>query len=136
MARIIVFDTTLRDGEQSPGATMTTAEKLKLAHQLDALGVDVIEAGFPMSSPDDFTAVRQIAKEVRRPTIAALARATASDIDRAAAALEVAERGRIHTFIATSDVHLTRKLKISRAECVDRAAEAVRRARSYVSTPR
>ncbi|HWV57180.1 MAG TPA: 2-isopropylmalate synthase, partial [Longimicrobiales bacterium] len=89
------------------------------------------EAGFPITSPDDFSAVRQIATEVRRPVIAALARATAQDIDRAAEALEVAERGRIHTFIATSDVHLARKLRISREECLDRAAEAVRRARSH-----
>src|SRR5690606_6135947 len=131
MARIIIFDTTLRDGEQSPGASMTTPEKVRLAHQLDALGVDVIEAGFPITSPDDFAAVRQIATEVRRPVIAALARATEQDIDTAARAIEVAERGRIHTFIATSDVHLARKLRISREECLDRAAEAVRRARSH-----
>ncbi|HWV55871.1 MAG TPA: 2-isopropylmalate synthase, partial [Longimicrobiales bacterium] len=131
MARITIFDTTLRDGEQSPGASMTTPEKLRLAHQLDALGVDVIEAGFPITSPDDFAAVRQIASEVRRPVIAALARATAQDIDRAAEAVEVAERARIHTFIATSDVHLARKLRISREECLERTAEAVRRARSH-----
>jgi 2-isopropylmalate synthase len=131
MARITVFDTTLRDGEQSPGSSMTTTEKLRMAHQLDALGVDVIEAGFPISSPDDFTAVRKIAGEVRRPVIAGLARATEVDIDRAAQALEVAERARLHTFIATSDVHLRRKLGISRSECLERAGEAVRRAKSY-----
>ena len=83
MERIQVFDTTLRDGEQSPGATMTPAEKLRLAHQLDALGVDIIEAGFPISSPDDFVGVQQICKEVRRPVIAALARTTDADVDRA-----------------------------------------------------
>jgi 2-isopropylmalate synthase len=131
MDRILVFDTTLRDGEQSPGATMTPAEKLRMAHQLDALGVDIIEAGFPISSPDDFGSVQQIASEVRRPVIAALARATEIDIDRAAAALEHAERARLHTFLATSDIHLTHKLKISRAECIDRAAAAVRHALKY-----
>lgn len=132
MARVYVFDTTLRDGEQSPGATMTPAEKLRMAHQLDALGVDVIEAGFPISSPDDFGAVRRIAEEVRRPVIAGLARAHPEDVDRAAAALEPAERARIHTFIATSEIHLTRKLRISQDECIERAVAAIERARRYV----
>jgi 2-isopropylmalate synthase len=131
MARIIVFDTTLRDGEQSPGATMTPPEKLRMAHQLDALGVDVIEAGFAISSPDDFAAIRQIAAEVRRPVIAALARANTADIERAAAALEPAERGRIHTFIATSAIHLKHKLRISQSECVDRAVAAIEHARQF-----
>lgn len=131
MERIQVFDTTLRDGEQSPGATMTPAEKLRLAHQLDALGVDTIEAGFPISSPDDFLGVQQICREVRRPVIAALARATDLDVDRAGKALEPAERGRLHTFIATSDIHLQHKLRISREECLDRAAAAVVRARTF-----
>ena len=131
MERIQVFDTTLRDGEQSPGATMTPAEKLRLAHQLDALGVDIIEAGFPISSPDDFLGVQQICREVRRPVIAALARATELDVDRAGKALEPAERARLHTFIATSDIHLKHKLRISREECLDRAAAAVARARSF-----
>ena len=133
MDRILVFDTTLRDGEQSPGATMTPPEKLRMAHQLDALGVDIIEAGFPISSPDDFGAVQQIAREVRRPVIAALARATEVDIERAARAVEQAERARIHVFIATSDIHLEHKLKISRSECIDRAAAAVRRAVGFTS---
>lgn len=133
MARIAIFDTTLRDGEQSPGATMTPDEKLRMAHQLDALGVDVIEAGFPVSSPDDFNAVKRIAKEVRRPVIAALARAKDEDIDRAAEALEGAERWRIHTFIATSDIHLKHKLGITREECLDRVVAAVERARRYTS---
>jgi 2-isopropylmalate synthase len=131
MAEIILFDTTLRDGEQSPGATMTPAEKLRMAHQLDAVGVDVIEAGFPVSSPDDFGAVRKIAREVRRPTIAALARANDVDIDRAAAALEGADRGRIHVFIATSQIHLQKKLCISGDECLARAADGVARARRF-----
>lgn len=132
MSRILVFDTTLRDGEQSPGATMTPREKLRMAHQLEALGVDVIEAGFPVSSPDDFEAVRMVAREVRRPAIAALARATAGDVDRAAAALEQAARPRIHVFLATSDLHLERKLGITKEQCLERAVAAVQRARRYV----
>jgi 2-isopropylmalate synthase len=131
MARIFVFDTTLRDGEQSPGASMTTAEKLRMAHQLDALGVDIIEAGFPITSPDDFEAVRAIAREVTRPTIAALARATEKDVDRAGEALEAAAHGRVHVFLATSDIHLEKKLCISRDECVDRAVAAVERAKRF-----
>jgi 2-isopropylmalate synthase len=126
MARIQIFDTTLRDGEQSPGATMTPSEKLRLAHQLEALGVDVLEAGFPISSIDDFNAVRTIAREIRQPVITGLSRAAAQDIERAAAALEPAQRSRIHTFLATSDIHLQHKLKISREECIDRATAAVR----------
>src|SRR5690606_4043108 len=121
MARIQIFDTTLRDGEQSPGATMTPSEKLRLAHQLEALGVDVLEAGLPISSIDDFNAVRTIAREIRQPVITGLPRAAAQDIERAAAALEPAQRSRIHTFLATSDIHLQHKLKISREECIDRA---------------
>lgn len=129
--RVIIFDTTLRDGEQSPGASMTTAEKLQLAHALDELGVDVMEAGFPISSPDDFQAVRRIARDVRRPVIAALARTRPGDIDRAAEAIEDAECPRIHTFIATSKLHLERKLKISEEECIEQAGSAVERARRY-----
>ncbi len=131
MDRVFVFDTTLRDGEQSPGASMTPAEKLRMAQQLETLGVDVLEAGFPASSPADFAAVRDIARVVRRPTIAALARAADHDIDRAAAALEAAAHGRLHVFIATSDIHLTHKLRIEREECIDRAVMAVQRARRY-----
>jgi len=129
--RVIIFDTTLRDGEQSPGASMTPAEKLRIAHALDELGVDVMEAGFPISSPDDFVGVQRIAKEVRRPVIAALARARTEDIERAAKAVEGAERPRIHTFIATSPVHLERKLQISEDECLDRAVAAVELARRH-----
>ncbi len=128
MARITIFDTTLRDGEQSPGCTMTPAEKLRMAHQLEELGVDVIEAGFPIASDTDFDAVRTIASEIREPVIAALARATAGDIDRAGNAIEGARRSRIHTFIATSDIHLEAKLGIGRQECLERAAAAVERA--------
>jgi 2-isopropylmalate synthase len=132
MTRILIFDTTLRDGEQSPGATMVPAEKLRMAHQLDALGVDIIEAGFPASSPDDFAAVQSVAASVRRPVIAALARATAADIDRAAQALEHAARPRLHVFLATSEIHLRHKLRISREECLDRVTAAVRRARALM----
>jgi 2-isopropylmalate synthase len=129
--RVRIFDTTLRDGEQSPGASMTTAEKLRLAHALDELGVDVIEAGFPITSPDDFAAVQRIARTVRRPIIAALARARDGDIDRAAEAIEEAEHPRIHTFIATSKVHLERKLGMSEEECLEQAGRAVERAKKY-----
>ena len=131
MAKIIVFDTTLRDGEQSPGASMTPAEKLRMAHELEELEVDVIEAGFPISSSDDFNGVRRIAKDVRGPAIAALARASDGDIDRAAEAIERAQRPRLHVFIATSDIHLEHKLGISRAECLERAAQSVTQARTF-----
>ncbi|MEX1257269.1 MAG: 2-isopropylmalate synthase [Gemmatimonadota bacterium] len=131
--RVIIFDTTLRDGEQSPGASMTTAEKLRVAHALDELGVDVMEAGFPISSPDDFAAVQKISREVRRPVIAALARTRPEDIRRAAEAVEGAERPRIHTFIATSRLHLERKLGISEAECLEQAAAGVELALQYAS---
>ena len=129
MAKITVFDTTLRDGEQSPGCTMSTAEKLRMAHRLDELGVDVIEAGFPVASEDDFNGVRSIVREVRRPVIAALARAHPVDVDRAAKAVEEAEHPRVHVFIATSDIHLEHKLEITRDECLTRVVEAVERAR-------
>ena len=132
-ARITIFDTTLRDGEQAPGFSMREAEKVRLARKLDALGVDVMEAGFPIASEDDFNSVRAVAREVRRPVIAALARSVDADIDRAAAALEGAARPRIHTFIATSDLHLEHKLRMSRAECLEHAAAAVRRARRFVN---
>src|SRR5437867_10405684 len=117
-ARVVIFDTTLRDGEQAPGFSMDVPAKVTLAHALDALGVDIIEAGFPIASPADAEAVRQVAREVRRPVIAALARCRPQDIDEAARALAAAERRRIHTFIATSDLHLTRKLRISREACL------------------
>src|SRR5437868_14707041 len=108
--RLIIFDTTLRDGEQSPGASMNLAEKLEIAHALKDLGVDVIEAGFPIASPGDFEAVQAVAKEVDGPTICGLARCHADDIDRAGAALKGAKRPRIHVFLATSAIHREFKL--------------------------
>jgi len=131
MERITVFDTTLRDGEQSPGCSMNVAEKLRMAHQLDRLGVDVIEAGFPISSEGDFAAVRAIAGVVRRPIIAGLARACAKDIERAWGALRGAARPRIHVFLAASDIHLKYKLRISREQCLEQAVDAVRLAKSF-----
>src|ERR1700680_3021515 len=130
-ARITVFDTTLRDGEQSPGCSMNVREKLRMAHQLDRLGVDVIEAGFPIASEGDFAAVQAIAAAVRRPIIAGLARACPKDIERAWQALRAAARPRIHVFLATSDIHLKYKLRISRQQCLQQAAEAVRLAKTF-----
>src|ERR1700761_2851925 len=129
-ARITVFDTTLRDGEQSPGCSMNQQEKLRLAQQLDRLGVDVIEAGFPIASDGDFEAVKAIAAVIRRPIIAGLARACRPDIERAWEALKHAARPRIHVFLATSDIHLQSKLRISREQCVSQAREAIRLAKS------
>jgi 2-isopropylmalate synthase len=129
-ARITVFDTTLRDGEQSPGCSMNQAEKLRLAQQLDRLGVDVIEAGFPIASDGDFESVKAIALSVRRPVIAGLCRACRPDIERAWEALQYAARPRIHVFLATSDIHLQYKLRITRDECAAQAREAVRFAKS------
>jgi 2-isopropylmalate synthase len=129
MARdVIIFDTTLRDGEQAPGNAMTPEIKLRLARQLDVLGVDVIEAGFPAASQGDLRGVQQIAESVRRPIIAALARCHDRDIDTAAEALQPAAKKRIHVFIATSDLHLEQKLRIDRATCLERVRASVRRA--------
>lgn len=128
--RVTIFDTTLRDGEQSPGCSMTSREKLRMAHQLDRLGVDVLEAGFPVSSDGDFGAVQAIARSIRRPVIAALARSRREDIDCAWQALKGAARPRIHTFLATSDIHLQHKLRMSRRECLEQARDAVRYAKS------
>jgi 2-isopropylmalate synthase len=128
--RITIFDTTLRDGEQSPGCSMNVGEKLRLAQQLDRLGVDVIEAGFPIASDGDFEAVQKIAASVRRPIIAGLARACTGDVDRAWQALQGAARPRIHIFLATSDIHLKYKLRITREQCLSQAREAVRDMRS------
>ncbi|HXF95802.1 MAG TPA: 2-isopropylmalate synthase [Gemmatimonadales bacterium] len=128
---VIIFDTTLRDGEQAPGNSMTPEGKLRLARQLDALGVDVIEAGFPSASEGDALAVQGVSREVRRPIVAALARCHDRDIDVAAEALRPAARPRLHVFIATSDLHLRYKLKISREACRERVRAAVRRARRY-----
>src|SRR5579872_1879266 len=129
-ARVTIFDTTLRDGEQSPGCSMNVAEKLRMAQQLDRLGVAVIEAGFPIASEGDFAAVKAIAEAVRRPIIAGLARASAKDIECAWDALHGAARPRIHVFLATSDIHLKYKLRISRQQCLQQASEAVRLAKS------
>lgn len=131
MRIIKVFDTTLRDGEQSPGASMNVDEKLQVARQLQRLGVDIIEAGFPVASPGDFEAVRRIASEIKGVTIAALARARDEDIERAAEALKLAESRRIHTFIATSDIHLQYKLRLSREAVLEAARRAVIKARQY-----
>jgi 2-isopropylmalate synthase len=128
--RITVFDTTLRDGEQSPGCSMNHQEKVRLAHHLDRLGVDVIEAGFPISSDGDFESVKAIASVIRRPIIAGLARACRPDIERAWEALKDAAHPRIHIFLATSDIHLQYKLRITRDECLAQAREAVRFAKS------
>ena len=130
--RVIIFDTTLRDGEQSPGISLNTAEKLEIAHQLARLGVDVIEAGFPIASPGDFEAVRAIAREVHGPVIAGLARAHAADIERAAEAVRDADRPRIHTFISTSDIHIEHQLQSTREDVKGSARAAVAHARSFV----
>ena len=130
MTRIAVFDTTLRDGEQSPGCSMNRVEKIRLAHQLQRLGVDVIEAGFPVASPGEWEAVHAIASEIRGATIAGLCRTREADITAAAKALQVAARPRIHVFIATSDIHLEHKLRLSRDEALKQAVEAVRLAKS------
>ena len=127
---VTIFDTTLRDGEQSPGCSMRLDEKLRMARQLDRLGVDVIEAGFPIASDGDFEAVEAVAREIRRPKIAGLARAAYADIERAWEAVRHAQRPRIHVFLATSDIHLHYKLRMTRQQCLERAAEAVRFARS------
>ncbi len=133
MSRLIrIFDTTLRDGEQSPGAAMNPDEKLMVAKQLARLGVDIIEAGFAYSSPGDFEAVRRIAQEVEGPTICSLARARPEDIDRAWEALKGAPKVRIHTFISTSDIHLKHQFRLTREEALKRAVEMVTRARGYV----
>jgi len=129
--RITVFDTTLRDGEQSPGCSMNVQEKVRLGRQLDRVGVDVIEAGFPIASDGDFAAVQALAAAVPRPIIAALARAAQHDIQRAAMALESAIRPRIHVFLATSDIHLQHKLRISRQQCIEQASNSVRLARTF-----
>lgn len=125
MERIIVFDTTLRDGEQSPGATLNAEGKVEIARQLARLGVDVIEAGFPAASPGDLRAVRRVAREVEGPTICGLARCERRDIDKAWEAVQEAQRSRIHTFIATSDIHMQHKLRMSRQEVLERTRSMV-----------
>ena len=131
LERIKIFDTTLRDGEQSPGCSMNLAEKIRLARALESLGVDIIEAGFPIASDGDFAAVRAVAAECREATVAALCRTTEQDILRAWEAVGGAARPRLHTFVATSDIHLEHKLKKSRAEVLKMTRESVRLARSF-----
>jgi 2-isopropylmalate synthase len=130
--QVIIFDTTLRDGEQSPGISLNTAEKLEIAHQLARLGVDVIEAGFPISSPGDFEAVQAIARQVHGPVITGLARAHTADVDAAYRALRDAEHPRIHTFISTSDIHIEHQLKSTREDVKGQARAAVAHARSLI----
>src|SRR5438876_9737044 len=129
--RVLIFDTTLRDGEQSPGISLNRQEKLEIAHQLARLGVDVIEAGFPITSPGDCEAVTAIAREVEGPVICGLARTSAQDIDAAWNAIKDSERPRIHTFIATSDIHIERKLQTTRDDVKGQARAAVAQAREY-----
>ncbi len=131
MRKIKIFDTTLRDGEQSPGASMNVEEKIQVAKQLKKLGVDIIEAGFPIASPGDFEAVNRISQEIKGVVIAGLCRARDEDIERAAQALKPAEQKRIHTFIATSDIHLKYKLRMDRQQVIEAAVKAVKKARQY-----
>ncbi|MGH9959627.1 MAG: 2-isopropylmalate synthase, partial [Pyrinomonadaceae bacterium] len=129
--RIAIFDTTLRDGEQSPGCSMNLDEKLKMARQLEQLGVDIIEAGFPIASQGDFEAVKAVAAECRQVTVAALCRTAEQDVARAAAALSGAAHPRIHTFVATSDIHLEHKLRKTRREVLEMTRTSVRMARNF-----
>src|ERR1700749_1494962 len=130
--RVYIFDTTLRDGEQVPGCQLTTPEKIEIARELEALGVDIIEAGFPVSSPGDFQSVVEISKSVKHPTVCALTRANKGDIDSAVAALKFAKRPRIHTGIGSSDMHIKHKFNSTREEILERAIEAVKYAKKFV----
>ena len=130
--RLVIFDTTLRDGEQSPGASMTKEEKLQVARTLEKLGVDVIEAGFAIASPGDFDAVRSIAELVKDSTVCSLSRAVRADIERAGEAVKVANSGRIHTFIATSPIHMKHKLQMEPDQVVEQAVNAVKMARNLI----
>ena len=129
--RVIIFDTTLRDGEQSPGATMNIEEKIQVATQLEKLGVDAIEAGFPIASEGDFEAVRRIAERLSVSSVVGLARCNPMDVDRAWEAVRVAKKPRLHLFLSTSDIHLEYQLKISRQDAMKLAVEMVKRACSY-----
>src|SRR3954454_6281402 len=129
--RVIIFDTTLRDGEQSPGISLNASEKLEIGHQLARLGVDIIEAGFPIASPGDFEAVEAIAREVHGPVICGLARTGFQDIDAAWNAIKDSERPRIHTFISTSDIHIEHQLQTTREDVKGQAKAAVAHARQY-----
>jgi len=132
--RVYIFDTTLRDGEQSPGVSLTVSEKVQIARQLARLGVDVIEAGFPISSTGDFNAVRAVAREVKGVAVTGLSRANFKDIDRVWEAVQYAEQPLIHTFIATSDIHMQHKLRLSREQVLEAAVAAVKHAKSYTSS--
>jgi len=137
MSRIIkIFDTTLRDGEQSPGASLSVDEKIAIAHQLAELNVDIIEAGFPISSPEDFEAVQRVALEVEGPTVCGLARTVPEDIDRCWEAVKESGHPRIHTFVGTSNIHLEKKLQKSAAEVMEMAVGAVRYAKSMCADAR
>src|SRR4030042_4617768 len=131
MNRVIIFDTTLRDGEQAAGASLSVQDKLQIAKQLEKLGVDVIEAGFPISSPGDFEAVQVIAKEIKGLTVCALAHANAEAIDRAWEAIKKAKKPRIHVFLSASDIHLFHQLKKTREEILDVSHSMVARAKKY-----
>ena len=131
--RLIIFDTTLRDGEQSPGASMTHDEKVRIARQLERLRVDVIEAGFAAASPGDFEAVRAVAETIKDSTVCSLARATPQDIERAGLAVAPAARKRIHTFIATSPIHMEKKLRMNPDQVVEAAIAAVRQALTHTA---
>ena len=130
--RVVIFDTTLRDGEQSPGASMTRDEKLRIAKQLEKMRVDVIEAGFAIASPGDFESVKTIADAIKDSTVCSLSRAVDADIDRAGEALANANSGRIHTFIATSPIHMKYKLQMNPDQVVEQAVHAVKRARNLM----
>src|SRR5256714_2252038 len=130
--RVLVFDTTLRDGEQSPGISLNTAEKLEIAHQLGRLGVDVIEAGFPVTSPGDFEAVETTSRPVQGPVITGLARTHVADIDAAYEAVKDSARPRVHTFISTSDIHIEHQLQTTREDVKGQARAAVAHAKQYV----
>ena len=129
--KLTIFDTTLRDGEQSPGASMTRDEKVRIAKALERMRVDVIEAGFPIASPGDFEAVQAVARAVSNSTVCGLARALDKDIDRAGEALKPAASARIHTFIATSPIHMQMKLRMEPQQVIEQAVRAVKRARQY-----
>ena len=131
--RVVIFDTTLRDGEQSPGASMTLEEKLEVADLLDQMGVDIIEAGFPIASPGDFESVAEVARRVKTASVAGLARASEKDIDRCAEALREAKRPRIHTFISTSPVHMKYKLQMEPERVLELVVSSVTRARNHVA---
>jgi 2-isopropylmalate synthase len=133
VAHVRIFDTTLRDGEQSPGFSLTSEQKLEFAKQLERLNVDIIEAGFPAASPDDFAAVQQIAREIKGRIVTGLARAVPEDIDILWEAVKVAETPRLHTFLSTSDIHLEKQFRLTREQGKERAVAMVKRAKSYCS---